>query len=50
MKVTHTSCGHVTQPLVTCSECGDELRLGELLADPIPVSSVKSPAQLDPVA
>ncbi|MGH2807982.1 MAG: winged helix-turn-helix transcriptional regulator [Actinomycetota bacterium] len=46
--VTHTTCGHVTQPIVSCSECGDELRLGELLADPIPIGSVPSPGQLDP--
>jgi DNA-binding HxlR family transcriptional regulator len=46
--VTHTKCGHVTHAVVSCSECGDELRLGELLADPIPVSSVRSPGQLDP--
>jgi hypothetical protein len=38
----------VTQPVVSCSECGDELKLGELWADPIPISSVRSPGQLDP--
>jgi DNA-binding HxlR family transcriptional regulator len=46
--ITHTKCGHVTQPVVSCSECGDELKLGELWADPIPISSVRSPGQLDP--
>jgi DNA-binding HxlR family transcriptional regulator len=48
--VTHTACGHVTTAVVACSECGEELRLGELLADPIPVGAIKSPGQLDPVA
>jgi DNA-binding HxlR family transcriptional regulator len=48
--VTHTKCGHVTEPVVACSECGQELRLGELLAEPIPIRDVASPAQLDPVA
>ena len=36
--VTHTTCGHDVEPVVTCSECGDELRLGELRVDPIPVT------------
>jgi DNA-binding HxlR family transcriptional regulator len=47
--VTHTKCGHETQAVVSCSHCGDELRLGELLADPIPIPAAASPAQLDPV-
>jgi DNA-binding HxlR family transcriptional regulator len=50
VSVTHTTCGHVTTAVVCCSECGDELRLGELLADPIPVGLDRSPGQLDPVA
>lgn len=50
VKITHTPCGHEATALVTCSGCGDELKLGELLADPIPVSPVASPGQLDPVA
>lgn len=50
MTITHTTCGHRSTPVVACSECGDELRLGELLADPIPVSLVPSPGRLDPVA
>jgi len=50
VKITHTTCGHEATPVVACSGCGDELKLGELLADPIPVSRVPSPGQLDPVA
>ena len=46
VSVIHTTCGHVTRPVVTCSECGDELRLGELMADPIPMTRVVG--QLDP--
>jgi len=48
--VTHTKCGHVTQPVVACSDCGEELRLGELLADPIPIRTAASPTQPAPVA
>ncbi len=35
--VTHTTCGHETYPVVTCEHCGDELKLGEVRADPIPI-------------
>lgn len=48
--ITHTTCGHKSTPVVSCSECGEELRLGELLAEPIPGVRVPSPGQLDPVA
>ena len=48
--ITHTTCGHETQPVVSCSECGDELRLGELLADPIPTRPQRVAGMLDPVA
>lgn len=48
--ITHTTCGHNTQPVVACSECGDELRLGELLADPIPTRPQRVAGMLDPVA
>jgi DNA-binding HxlR family transcriptional regulator len=48
--ITHTTCGHEATPVVACAACGEELRLGELLADPIPVARVGSPGQLDPVA
>ena len=47
--VTHTICGHETTPVVSCSECKEELRLGELIADPIPIGALSSPGQLDPV-
>lgn len=33
--LTHTSCGHVTLPTVTCSECGEQLHAVDLRADPI---------------
>lgn len=48
--ITHTTCGHVTEPVVACSHCREELRLGELLADPIPVFAPRKPGMLDPVA
>jgi DNA-binding HxlR family transcriptional regulator len=48
--ITHTTCGHVTQPVVACSECREELRLGELLADPIPTRPQRAAGLLDPVA
>ena len=50
VSIIHTTCGHVTQPLVACSECGEELRLGDLLADPIPINSKRVPGPLDPVS
>ncbi|HVM34030.1 MAG TPA: helix-turn-helix domain-containing protein [Actinomycetota bacterium] len=40
VKITHTACGHVTTPVVTCSECGEELHLRDLLADPLPIQGV----------
>ena len=49
VRVTHTTCGHETTPVVTCSECKEELLLGQLLADPIPIGAASSPGQLDPV-
>lgn len=48
--ITHTTCGHETTPVVACSECGEELRLGELWADPLPVTADRRPGLLDPVA
>lgn len=36
LTVTHLTCGHDTTPVVACSECGGELRLGEIVTDPIP--------------
>lgn len=33
--LTHTSCGHVTQPTSSCSHCGQELHLEDLRAHPI---------------
>lgn len=48
--ITHTTCGHVTEPVVACSHCRDELRLGELLADPLPTLPSRAAGLLDPVA
>lgn len=48
VSIIHTTCGHVTQPIVACSECGEQLRLGDLLADPIPVNGHER-GLLDPV-
>lgn len=49
VSIVHTACGHVTNPLVACSECGEELKLKDLLADPIPVGLQRSSGPLDPV-
>lgn len=32
----HTTCGHETEPVVTCSHCGEELVRHELRVDPLP--------------
>jgi DNA-binding HxlR family transcriptional regulator len=50
VSIIHTTCGHVTQPVVTCSECREELKLRDLLADPIPIYSEPAPGPLDPVS
>ena len=34
--LTHTTCGHDTEPVVTCSHCGEELLRRELRVDPLP--------------
>jgi DNA-binding HxlR family transcriptional regulator len=47
--IIHTTCGHETHPLVACSECGEELHLDHLLADPIPVGPDRARGPLDPV-
>lgn len=49
VEVTHTKCGHVTTPLVSCSECGEELFLGELLAEPIRIQGADPRAELSSV-
>lgn len=43
VSVIHTTCGKVTRPVVACSECGEELRLGELMADPLPTTAAAGP-------
>lgn len=52
VKIIHTTCGHQTEPNVACSECGEELVLGQLLADPIPIgpNRTRGPLDFDPVA
>ena len=37
LTLTHTRCGHETEPVVTCAHCKDELAWRELRTDPIPV-------------
>jgi DNA-binding HxlR family transcriptional regulator len=32
VELTHKTCGHVTEPKLVCSECGDELRAREVRA------------------
>lgn len=34
--LTHTTCGHEAEPLVTCSHCGEELRRRDLRLEPLP--------------
>jgi DNA-binding HxlR family transcriptional regulator len=45
--LTHFTCGSETEPLVTCSECGEELHLRDLRAHPIRIkSSARAPATI----
>jgi len=37
LELTHKSCGHVTDPVLVCSECGEELRAREVRAEQIGV-------------
>ena len=41
--LTHVTCGHETQAVVSCSACGDELRLGEVRAHPILIQGIRAP-------
>lgn len=41
--LTHLTCGHVIEPVVSCSECGEELRLAELRAHPIRIQGITPP-------
>jgi DNA-binding HxlR family transcriptional regulator len=45
--LTHTKCGSVTRPVVTCEHCGDELTLREVRVDPIPVKAERRAAALE---
>ena len=40
--LTHTACGHVTQPVVSCSHCGEPLHRRELRVHPIRVHGPRS--------
>jgi DNA-binding HxlR family transcriptional regulator len=35
--LSHTTCGHETEPVTVCSHCGEELELRNVRAEPIPV-------------
>ena len=37
--LTHTLCGHVTNPVVACDACGKELKRRDLKAEPLPVKA-----------
>lgn len=37
--LTHTTCGEVTHPHVTCDRCGEPIRAGEVRAEPIPLDA-----------
>jgi DNA-binding HxlR family transcriptional regulator len=43
VRLTHTTCGEVTTPQVTCDRCGDPLDLRTIVADPITIAGA-SPA------
>lgn len=44
--LTHTTCGHVTEPVVTCSHCGEELQRRDLRVHPITVRGALHTAAL----
>ena len=37
VKLTHTTCGQVTNPVVACEHCGEELKRRDLRTEPSPV-------------
>ena len=37
--LSHTTCGHETEPVTVCSHCGDRLELYNVRAEPIPVKA-----------
>jgi DNA-binding HxlR family transcriptional regulator len=46
VKRRHTACGHVFIPVVTCSECGDEVKPGEVgLESPLAPSRQAKPVE-----
>jgi hypothetical protein len=36
-KLTHTTCGHDIEAMAVCSDCGEELKLGQLRPHPVKV-------------
>jgi DNA-binding HxlR family transcriptional regulator len=44
--LTHTTCGHLTEPVVVCSHCGVELRRRDLRVNPITVHGAEGIAGL----
>lgn len=34
--VTHLTCGHVTQALCACGVCGEEIKLRDVMVEPLP--------------
>ena len=40
VELTHKTCGHVTEPRLVCSECGDELKAREVRATPLTATTV----------
>jgi DNA-binding HxlR family transcriptional regulator len=46
MTLTHVTCGHITQPVVSCSHCGEELQRKDLRVHPLRVRGADSTAEL----
>jgi DNA-binding HxlR family transcriptional regulator len=44
--LTHTTCGHAIEPVVTCSHCGGELHRHELRVHPIRIRGANRAAEL----
>ena len=44
--LTHTKCGHETEPVVTCSHCGEELLRNDLRVHPILIKGANRAAAL----
>jgi DNA-binding HxlR family transcriptional regulator len=44
--LTHTTCGHETEPVVTCAHCGEELLRHELRVHPLIIKGIDRSAVL----